>query len=121
LLAFPYCPSKTANAQLAGNPASAFALLHGIQRIQPYIQRVAIAQAVAEKLGPRQGSNQYEAKGAGNISGSTINVDTRDLAAAKAGLGCGKTYEAAKNVVMDGAPVASRSKGVATGYPLHAV
>ena len=38
---------------------------------------------------------------------------TRDLAAAKAGLGCGKTYEAAKKVVMEGA------RGDGTGYFLR--
>jgi ParB family chromosome partitioning protein len=67
-------------------------------------ERVAIAQAVAAKLGPRHGSNQYEAKGGGNISTSSEEGKTRDIAAAKAGLGSGKTYEAAKKVVADGAP-----------------
>jgi hypothetical protein len=42
------------------------------------------------------GSNQYEAKGGGNISTSSEEGKTRDIAAAKAGLGSGKTYEAAK-------------------------
>lgn len=56
-------------------------------------ERVAIAEAVAERLKGRQGS---PGKG-GNIS--TFPEDsgkTRDLAAAKAGLGSGKTLEAAR-------------------------
>jgi hypothetical protein len=66
-------------------------------------ERVAIAQAVAEKLEGRQLANLKQNR-PGNISGSVENGETRDLAAAKAGLGSGKTYEAAKKVVMDGAP-----------------
>jgi hypothetical protein len=46
---------------------------------------VAIAEAVAERLKGRQGSNQFKAKGGGNISTSFEDSGkTRDLAAAKA-------------------------------------
>ena len=48
---------------------------------------VAIAEAVAERL---QGRNKRPEK-SGNISGLTEQGETRDLAAAKAGLGSGKT------------------------------
>ena len=59
-------------------------------------ERVAIAEAVAERLAQRHGSNQYAQKGVGNISHSTDEQGrTKDLAAAKAGLGSGKTLEAA--------------------------
>ena len=59
-------------------------------------ERVAIAEAVAERLATRHGSNQYAQKGGGNISTSEETGKTRDLAAAKAGLGSGKTLEAAR-------------------------
>ena len=53
---------------------------------------VAIAEAVAERLKGRHGSNQFKAQGGGNISTSLDDAGkTRDLAAAKAGLGSGKT------------------------------
>ena len=65
-------------------------------------ERVAIAQAVAEKLGPRQGKRTDLATSE-NIFLSDKG-QTRDLAAAKAGLGSGMTYEAAKKVVETGAP-----------------
>ena len=54
--------------------------------------RVAIAEAVAERLGKRQGERSDLAT-SGNISLSDKG-QTRDLAAAKAGLGSGKTLEA---------------------------
>ena len=58
---------------------------------------MAIAEAVAERLATRHGSNQYAQKGVGNISHSTDEQGrTKDLAAAKAGLGSGKTLEAAQ-------------------------
>lgn len=56
-------------------------------------ERVAIAEAVAERLGKRQGAGHHADK-PGNISGFEKG-ETRDLAAAKAGLGSGKTLEAA--------------------------
>ena len=54
-------------------------------------ERVAIAEAVAERL---QGRNKRPEK-SGNISTLIDHGKTRDLAAAKAGLGSGKTLEAA--------------------------
>ena len=51
--------------------------------------RVAIAEAVAERLGKRQGERS-DLGTSGNISLSDKG-QTRDLAAAKAGLGSGKT------------------------------
>lgn len=55
-------------------------------------ERVAIAEAVAERLGKRQGQRTDLAT-SGNISLSDQG-QTRDLAAAKAGFGSGKTLEA---------------------------
>ena len=56
---------------------------------------MAIAEAVAERL---QGRNKRPEKH-GNISTLTDQGATRDLAAAKAGLGSGKTLEAAMKVM----------------------
>lgn len=61
-------------------------------------ERVAIADAIAERL---VGRNHRPDK-CGNISTVIEEGKTRDLAAAKAGLGSGKTYEAAKRVVEMG-------------------
>lgn len=66
-------------------------------------ERVAIAEAVAERLGKRQGERSDLAT-CGNIPTSEAGQKTRDLAAAKAGLGSGKTLEAAQSVVAKGAP-----------------
>ena len=55
-------------------------------------ERVAIAEAVTERL---QGRNKRPEKH-GNISTLTDQGATRDIAAAKAGLGSGKTLEAAQ-------------------------
>ncbi|MBL8451790.1 MAG: hypothetical protein JNK97_03520 [Zoogloea sp.] len=49
-------------------------------------ERVAIAAAVEERLHGRHGGDR-KADQAGNISGLNDQSDTRDLAAAKAGLG----------------------------------
>lgn len=65
-------------------------------------ERVAIAEAVAEKLGRRQGE-RTDLGTSGNISLSDKG-QTRDLAAAKAGLGSGKTLEAAQSVIEHGLP-----------------
>lgn len=71
------------------------------QRKEPTIsEKVAIAEAVAERL---QGRNKRPEK-SGNISGLSEQGDTRDLAAAKAGLGSGKTLEAAQSVIATGVP-----------------
>jgi hypothetical protein len=51
---------------------------------------VAIAEAVAERLGKRQGGDRKTDQ-SGNISTLIDHGKTRDLAAAKAGLGSGKT------------------------------
>jgi ATP-dependent DNA helicase RecG len=57
-------------------------------------ERVAIAEAVAERLGKRQGGDRKTDQ-SGNISTLIDHGKTRDLAAAKAGLGSGKTLVAA--------------------------
>lgn len=59
---------------------------------------MAIADAIAERLAGRVG----RPNNGGNISTISDEGKTRDLAAAKAGLGSGKTYEAAKKVVENG-------------------
>ena len=61
-------------------------------------ERVAIAEAVAERLGKRQGGDRKTDQ-SGNISTLIDHGKTRDLAAAKAGLGSGKTLEAAMKVM----------------------
>lgn len=63
-------------------------------------ERLAIAQRIAERL---QGRNRRPEKH-GNISTLTDQGATRDIAAAKAGLGSGKTMEAAQKVVERGIP-----------------
>ena len=55
---------------------------------------MAIAEAVAERLQGRQLANLKQNR-EGNISHSDESGRTKDLAAAKAGLGSGKTLEAA--------------------------
>lgn len=57
-------------------------------------ERVAIAEAVAERLKGRTGNPKFRPNG-GNISTIEETGKTRDIAAAKAGLGSGKTLEAA--------------------------
>lgn len=64
-------------------------------------ERVAIAEAVAERLRGRHGVRHDTARG-GNISMSDQGA-ARDLAAAKAGLGSGKTLEAAQKGIARGA------------------
>jgi hypothetical protein len=65
-------------------------------------ERLAIAQRIAERLQGRVGNPELHAN-SGNISGIERG-DTRDIAAAKAGLGSGKTLEAAQKVVERGVP-----------------
>lgn len=60
-------------------------------------ERVAIAAAVAERLKGRAGGDRKSDQ-RGNISTLIDQGATRDLAAAKAGLGSGKTLEAAQVV-----------------------
>lgn len=57
-------------------------------------ERVALAEAIAERLQGRRLANLVQNR-SGNISCSEEQGKTRDLAAAKAGLGSGKTLEAA--------------------------
>lgn len=55
---------------------------------------MALAEAIAERLRGRVGNPEFRAN-SGNISGIEKG-ETKDLAAAKAGLGSGKTLEAAQ-------------------------
>lgn len=66
-------------------------------------ERLAIAQRIAERLQGRVGNPDLRSNG-GNISTIEEAGKTRDLAAAKAGLGSGKTLEAAQKVVEHGTP-----------------
>jgi hypothetical protein len=71
-----------------------------VKRHPPTSERVAIAEAVAERLKGRAGNPKLKAN-SGNIS--LIDAgQTRDLAAAKAGFGSGKTLEAAQAVIAKG-------------------
>lgn len=58
----------------------------------------ALAEAIAERLNDRKGSNQYVKKEGPEIF-PDAHGDTRDIAAAKAGLGSGKTLGAAQKVI----------------------
>ncbi len=80
--------------------------------MQLYELLLAIAQRIAERLGMRQGQ-RTDIPTSGNISLSEAG-QTRDLAAAKAGLGSGKTLEAAQKVVEHGTPelVAAMDEGI---------
>ncbi len=74
------------------------------QRKEPTTsEKVALAEAIAERLNDRKGSNQYVKKEGPEIF-PDAQGDTRDIAAAKAGLGSGKTLEAAQKVVERGIP-----------------
>lgn len=74
------------------------------QRKEPTVsERVALAEAIAERLQGRAGGDRKSDQG-GNISTLIDQGKTRDIAAAKAGLGSGKTLEAAQKVVEHGAP-----------------
>ena len=69
------------------------------QRKEPTVsERVALAEAIAERLQGRQLANLKQNR-EGNISHSDESGRTNDIAAAKAGLGSGKTLEAAKRVI----------------------
>lgn len=74
------------------------------QRKEPTIsERVALAEAIAETLAGRHGGDRKSDQD-GNISVLIERGETKDIAAAKAGLGSGKTLEAAQKVVERGAP-----------------
>ncbi|WP_251199490.1 hypothetical protein [Aromatoleum aromaticum] len=61
------------------------------QRKEPTVsEKVALAEAIAERLKGRVGVNQHSA-GRGNISTPSDKGATRDIAAKKSGLGSGKT------------------------------
>lgn len=71
------------------------------QRKEPTIsEKVALAEAIAERLNDRKGSNQYVKKEGQEIFPDAQGQQTRDIAAAKAGLGSGKTLEAAQKVTQ---------------------
>ena len=68
-------------------------------------EMVALAEAMAEELSPGDGGNQGAQKGCGKITTCADDRGkTRDIAAAKAGLGSGKTLEAAQAVIANGIP-----------------
>lgn len=71
----------------------------------PTSERVAIAEAVAERLKGRVGNPKLKTN-CGNISTIEDGQKTRDLAAAKAGFGSGKTLEAAQAVIAKGTQIA---------------
>lgn len=75
------------------------------QRKEPTTsEKVALAEAIAERLQGRAGNPALRAN-CGNISTiEDAGQKTRDIAAAKAGLGSGKTLEAAQKVVERGIP-----------------
>lgn len=65
------------------------------QRKEPTVsEKVALAEAIAERLQGRQLANLKQNR-EGNISHSDDTGRTKDIAATKVGLGCGKTLEAA--------------------------
>ena len=66
-------------------------------------EQVAIAEAIADRLGKRQGQ-RTDLSTLRNISLSEDSGRTTDIAASKAGLGSGKTLEAAQVVIAKGAP-----------------
>lgn len=74
------------------------------QRKEPTIsEKVALAVAISETLEGRQLSNLVQNR-VGNISHSEEKGRTTDIAAAKVGLGSGKTLEAAQVVIATGVP-----------------
>ena len=67
-------------------------------------ERVAIAAEVERRNAGRQGQRTDLDKLRENFPEVEQGERTRDLAARKAGLGSGKTYQAAKQVIDHGAP-----------------
>lgn len=66
-------------------------------------ESVAIAMAIQGRMVGRN-HRPASADKSGNISGLTERGDSRDIAARAAGLGCGKTLEAAQRVIERGTP-----------------
>lgn len=64
-------------------------------------EMVALAEAIAERLAARHGGDRKSDQ-SGNISTLNDQGKTRDIAAAKAGLGSGKTLQAAQAVIANG-------------------
>lgn len=87
------------------------------QRKEPTIsEKVALALAIAERLPKRHGGDRKTDQ-AGNFSHLNEGAGrNKDIAAAKAGLGSGKTLEAAQKVVERGIPelVEAMDRGKAT-------
>jgi len=104
-------PSYTADSVNQGFWPAGAILLRCWRKAFTISERVAIADAVSERLAGRVG----RPGNSGNIS-LIDSGQTRDLAATKAGLGSGKTYEAAKKVVETGSPalVAALDSGLLT-------
>ena len=75
--------------------------------------------AIQERMAQRNGSNQHARRGSGNISGPSEPGDSRDIAARAAGLGSGKTLEAAQRVIEHG--LSRRHQHVGTGPVLVAL
>ena len=74
------------------------------QRKEPTIsEKVALAVAIGTVLDGRHGGDRKTDQG-GNISTLKDAGKTRDIAAAKVGLGSGKTLEAAQQVIATGEP-----------------
>ncbi|WP_139379461.1 hypothetical protein [Zoogloea sp. LCSB751] len=65
-------------------------------------ERLAIAQRIVERMSGRNGVRHDTA--AAKEKFPEVTGQTRDIAAAKAGLGSGKTLEAAQKVVEHGTP-----------------
>ena len=74
------------------------------QRKTPTVsERLAIAQRISERMQGRVGNPDLKPN-CGNISTIEETGKTRDIAAKKAGLGSGKTLEAAQKVIEHGTP-----------------
>lgn len=66
-------------------------------------EQIALAQVIQGQVAGRAGGNRMP-EHSGNISGKVDQGDSRDIAARAAGLGSGKTLEAAQRVIERGTP-----------------
>lgn len=66
-------------------------------------EQIALAQVIQGQVAGRAGGNRMP-EHSGNISGKVDQGDSRDIAARAAGLGSGKTLEAAQRVIEHGTP-----------------